>query len=415
MDARKKELMIEITEDIRDRFIKNNERHPSYDETVDIADHLSFHIDGYIPPFDDKSLDAQLERISNPSKHRTGHGRENPYFTRLIDFRRPRESNTIKEYRRIIWANKTKQTPSRVISSLNKIVRAEDWKIDYSKADKPNRIKEDEQLEVYAEQEYPFFRSVENWAYTFGLKKILSDPNGLIVILPINFEVESNEFFKPFGYFVPSEDIYEISEHLIVYKSNITTTFLAGKEEVRTPVFFLLNENEVWKSHQINNKGDMSLEIVNTHNFGVIPAYKVGGEPKKITDNIAIFESFLNPMLPSLDEAAREYSDLQAEIVQHIHSTMWGIAGQDCKTCGGFGFGKVKKDGKPVACGDCKGEGVMPMNPFENLVLKKPKLDDDKIPIPPLGYVEKQIEIAELQDRRVANHLLSALRAFLVF
>lgn len=407
MDARKTKPMTDITQDTVKRFIKDNERHASYDETVDIAEHLSFHIDGYQPPFDN-SIDKQLEKLAEA--HRMPHHRhENPYFGWLIDSRRPRESTKIKSYRRTIWSDKTKQTPSRVISSLNKIVRAEDWKIDYSKSDKPRTIREGEQLEDYAEHNYPFFGTVENWAYTFGLKKVLSDPNGLIVVLPVSFDVKEEDFLNPFGFFVPSRDVLELSEHLLVYKSNITGTFTESGKEVKTPVYFLLNQTEVWKSQQTDNKGTMSLELLKTHNFGVIPAYKAGGVPKEIIDNIPVFLSFLDPMLPSLDEAAREYSDLQAEIVQHIHSTMWGVAGQDCVKCNGHG--KVIEDGNPVACGDCKGEGVMPMSPYKNITIKRPKIDDEKIPIPPVGYVEKQIEIAKLQDERVKGHLLSALES----
>ena len=114
-------------------------------------------------------------------------------------------------------------------------------------------------------------------------------------------------------------------------------------------------------------------------------------------------------MLPSLDEAAREYSDLQAEVVQHIHSNMWTIAGQDCPKCSGIG--KVKKDGQPVACGDCKGEGVMPMSPYKNITIKRPKLDDDKIPTPPVGFVEKNTEIVKIQDERISKHYLRALES----
>ncbi len=395
----------EITPETVKRFIKDNVRHPSYDKTVDIAHHLSFHIDGYKPPFDEHTINHQLNRMLHPHDHID----ENPYFHRLIDDRRPRESHKIKAYRRIIWSNKTKQTPSRVISSLNKIIRADDWKIDYSKAEKPKKIREEEQLEVYTEKEYPFFGSVENWAYGLGLKKILSDPNALIVVMPISFAIESNEHFKPFGFFVPSKDVLEISEHLIVYKSNITGSFLSGNKEIKTPIYYLLNQTEIWTSQKVNEKGDMSLDLVFTHNFGVIPAYKTGGTVNEIIDNMPLYDSFLEPMLPSLDEAAREYSDLQAEVVQHIHSTMWGMAGQDCVKCNGIG--KVQKDGKPVACGDCKGEGVMPLNPYKNITIKRPKIDDNTIPTPPAGYVEKNVEIVKIQDQRVKNHLFDALES----
>lgn len=393
-----------ITPDLVKRFIKENHRHAAYSETVDIAAHLSFHIDGFEPEPEHGQINKLIERMNNPFSEV-----ENPYFHKLIDHRRPRESAKIKSYRRQIWASMTEQTTGRVISSLNKIVRAEDWRIDFSKSDKPNRIPENEQLEVYTEQKYPLFGSIENWAYNFGLEKMLVDPNGLIVVLPQSFEVESNEFLKPFGEYVPSKDVLEFSKHLLIYKSMHTGIFIEKGKTFKTPIFILMDENSIWTSQKINSKGDFNLDERVTTNFGKIPAFKMGGKVDKIIENIPLYKSYLNPMLPSLDEAAREYSDNQAEVVQHVHSTMWGVAGQDCPTCNGVG--KVQKEGKQVACGDCKGEGVMPMSPYKNITIKRPKLDDDKIPIPPVGFVEKNTKIVEIQDKRIANHYLRALES----
>jgi len=396
--------MTVITHDLVQKYIKDKVKYPGYEETVDIAEHLSFHIDGFKPPSHHRNdIQNMLDRMVNPHLH----SEENRYFHLLIDDRRPAESIKFKTYRRKIWANITKPTMFKVISSLNKIVRAEDWKIDYSKSEKPSTIRDEEQLEVYAERKYPFFGSIENWAYNFGLKKVLADPNGLIVVMPVNFKVETNEHFSPFGTFVKSKDIRILSEDLLIYKSNITGTFVSDGVETPTPIYYLLNKTEIWTSQKIDDKDTMSLDLVHTHNFEVIPAFKLGGNPVNIVDNITIFESFLNPMLPPLDEAAREYSDLQAEVVQHTHSTMWGIAGQDCNTCNGIG--KVTKDGKPVACGDCKGEGVMPMSPYKNITIKRPKIDDNPLPIPPVGYIEKNTEIVKIQTERVEAHLMKAL------
>ena len=76
----------------------------------------------------------------------------------------------------------TKKPTFKVLTSLKKIVKSEDWNIDYSKSEKPKKIKDGEGLEDYAESNFPFFKSVENWGYTIGFKSFLSDPNGLIVV-----------------------------------------------------------------------------------------------------------------------------------------------------------------------------------------------------------------------------------------
>jgi len=394
--------MIEITQETVKKYIKGNARHAAYGDMVDIADHLSFHVDGYDPGemMDNETHDhisKLFKSIMSPFDKR-----ENPYFSRLIDHRRPRESTQIKNYRRKIWVNITKQTMFKVLSSLNKIVRAEDWKIDYSKSVKPPRVVPEEQMERYCEDNYPMFGSIENWAYTFGLKKILSDPNGILAVMPVEYDVVSNDYLRPFGFFIPSQDVLELSSELVVFRSSKTGEFQVGGNIQKTPIYVLITDHAIWEAQKINDKGDMSLDLKIAHNLGFIPVIRTGGVPMKIVDNVMVNDSYLSPMLPSLDEAAREYSDHQAEIVQHIHTVMWMVAGQDCHPCNGTG--KVLREGKQVACGDCKGEGVMPLNPYENVVIKNPDADKGKLPTPPLGAIDKSTEIAKLQDERISKH-----------
>jgi len=153
-------------EEIIKKYIKGNQRHAGYYEAVDIENHLSFHIDGYQP---DK-LDNQADRFL----YSLGATNENPYFNILIDQRRPGETAVVQKHRRIIYASITREPCFKVISSLNKIVRSDDWKIDYSQSEKIKQ--EGESLEDYCEHNYPNFGSITNWLYTYGLKKTFPVP-----------------------------------------------------------------------------------------------------------------------------------------------------------------------------------------------------------------------------------------------
>ncbi len=399
--------MIVVNQNIVDKYIKGSERHVAYFEAVDIADHLQFHIDGYKPPYKPDFQNAPVQTIRD---HLITH-RENPYFTWLIDERRPGESVKIQGYRRIIYAAVTKEPCFKVINSAKKIVRSEDWKVDYSKVKKQATIPEDEILEAYAEKNYPGFGSVTNWLFLFGIKKILSDPNALLVILPIDFAVPANEFLQPVTTIIPSENLffYEPGETAI-YKTNKMGEFKAEDGTVtKVPIFQILTREGVWESQQSNAKNDFSLDRVLKFDPEMFPAWLAGGEVKKFINEIPVYESFLDPMLPRLDEGAREYSDMQAEILQHIHSTLAMIEGQDCITC--KGIGKIPKDGKNVICGDCKGKGTVNQSPYEVVVVKPTSIDKNPIPFPPLAYVEKDVAIAKLQDERIEKHNLKALAA----
>ncbi|MFO0204181.1 MAG: hypothetical protein ACK528_13740, partial [Alphaproteobacteria bacterium] len=124
----------------------------------------------------------------------------------------------------------------------------------------------------------------------------------------------------------------------------------------------------------------------------------------------ALYESRISGIVPKMNEALREYSDLQAEIVQHIHSTMWSMQPQQCGRCKGLGE-IPKENSAPIKCPTCSGKGLLPLNPFEHLVLPAPRPGDPAIPTPPIGYVQKQTDIAKLQEERIRQHIYDALSA----
>ena len=374
-----------ITIDQLKKYRFENIRHSAYDETKDIAEHLKFHIDGYVyDKFDPKP---------------------NTWFQKLIDDRRPSETSHIQAYRREIYANVTQEPMFKVINSLKKIVKSEDWKIDYSQSLKPPKVKEDESFENYAENNFPDFNSIEAWAYSIGLKELIRDPNGIFIIKP-QAEVKGNEFRKPTITFVPSEDIWDWTDEFIIYQSKKVKEWKSKSGDR----FFDNMIIEITKNKIIEwtRTGDDTWKSdVSSHDMDKFPIVKSGGMIKKMLDNFPIYDSFLSPMLPRLDEAAREYSDLQAEVVQHIFSTMWYIETQDCKQCNGTG--KVRKDNQTIVCGKCKGEGAIPKSPYKDFVIKKEGFGEEKIPVPPAGYIQKPIEIVKIQDERVDKHIFRAL------
>lgn len=401
MDARKRNPM--TPEQIIKDFIKGTQRHAAYFESVDIADHLSFHIDGYKPDV----LSSIPEHSRNFMRALGLTAEENPYFDKLIDQRRPGETKKVQQHRRIIYSSITKEPFGKVINSLNKIVRSDDWKIDYSNAEAIQQ--EGENLEDYAEKNYPGFGSVTNWAYTFGLKKMLADPNGLIVTIPINFEDEANEFLKPVATFVHSKDVifYE-PDHMVAYKSNRVVSIPVGKQTIQVPVYVIISREAIWETHQIDGDGNMGLDEKHQFAEPMFPVIKTGGIIDKIINNIPLYNSFLDPMLPSSDEAAREYSDMQAEVLLHIHSTLAVIQGDNCAKCKGTGL-LVQKEGKPLVCGDCKGKGALSINPYEQIVVRVRGIDKQQLPFPPAQYITKSTEIAKLQNERIADHKFNAL------
>ncbi len=334
--------------------------------------------------------------------------------------RRPSEPEEIKEYRKRIYVPKTKQAISKVIHSLEKIRRAQDWNIQYNEECVPSSVAEKETLEQYCEFQYPTFSSVTNWAFAELLKRSLIDANGIVAVILEQLPRSKSEYCKPVACFFDSDQIVEfVEEEYVVLKSRDTTTYYSetknGGRRINTngAIYYILTQNEFVKYEQ-TGAGKFDPKQVFRHNSGKLPAWKVGGLFKIRANNDTVYESRLAGMIPDLDEAAREYSDLQAEIVQHIHSEKYAYTNTECPHCKGTGFDREHKDkdGKPITCPHCNGSGhVLNTSPYGIHLIDAGRAGELQVSAPPIGYIQKDTAIATLQDQRVRNHIKDALAA----
>lgn len=331
--------------------------------------------------------------------------------------RRPSEPEEIKNYRRTIYVPKTKQAISKVIHSLEKIRRAQDWSIKYDPENVPSSVSESETMEQYCEFRYPSFTSITNWAFSELLKRSLIDANGIVAVIIENLPKSKSEYCKPIARFFGCEQIVEyVEDEYVVLKSKDTTTFYSetknGGRRINTngAIYYILTSNEFVKYEQTgSSKFDPKQVFV--HNCGRLPAWKVGGLFKLRANNDTVYESRLAGMVPDLDEAAREYSDLQAEIIQHIHSEKYAYTNTECPHCKGSGSTKGA-DGKMITCTQCNGTGhVLNTSPYGIHLIDAGRAGELQVPAPPIGYIQKDTAIAQLQDNRVRNHIKDALAA----
>ena len=375
-------MPVELTAD----FVRTaiGTRHPNYLICEDLANKLEIHAKGL-----------------NPDK--------------LINERRPSESEKTKDYRKSIYVPVTRKSVGKVVNSLSKIRRSQDWNIQYDMDSIPKSIKSDETLESYCENSYPNFTSLTNWAFNELLIRSLIDANSVCAVILKSLPNKQSEYAKPEVEIFSSKQIlnYSPGEYYALQSSEVAVYRSGNNRSFTGKVYYIITDTQIARYEERAGKG-LEQTLIYNHDFGELPVFKVGGVYFDRKNNDIIQESRIAPMVPFLDEAVREYSDLQAEIIQHIHSEKYIYTNTECPECKGGGLSKEKgEDGNFKKCSKCNGIGsISNVSPYGvHLISAGKKLDEYQLPMPPVGYIQKSTDIAKLQDERVRNHIYDALSA----
>jgi len=332
----------------------------------------------------------------------------------IIKERRPNEPDEIMNYRFKIYAPKTENPISKVFTSLGKIRRSPEWKVDYSKCVYPAFVKDN--LQVYLEEQFPIYDNIDSWLYDECLQNALVDTNAVCVLVPLSYKVPENELVKPIPFIANVDEVIYFKENdYTIIKTDRDYTHIDGNSKKEYDIYILSTQNEIVEYVILERQdGKFFLELNRfQHNLGELQAFRFRGIFYKNEDGDIVWKSPINSMVTPLNEAARIYSDLQAEYVLHMHSEKWTINTNTCRKCNGTGKLKVGLALANSTCGSCNGTGYDTVSPFQNRVIN---LDLNRPngqipPIPPAGYIQKNIEIANLLRDAVKSNLYEALES----
>lgn len=368
-----------LTTDMILPYLRGDKKHKNYPDTVKEYAELKVHIDGEYPK-------------------------------EVIETVRPSEPAHIKEYRKSIFAAITMPVVSKVFNSASKIRKSSDWVIRFDKSKVPSSIAESETPDQYYNHSFPFFGSLTSWTFSMFLKQYGCDANMLMVVMPIDWKINSNEYYRPFPYLFNSPQVVEyVQDDYAIVKSTDKSSFMFGDIPMEGEVYYVITTTDIQRWEQRDNVKGFAQTGTFIHNFGKLPAWRVGGVGHKAMDNTFYFRSRFYPMLPYLKEAVREYTDLQAGVIQHLYLERWEYEGPTCKTC--QGSGKVKKGEKTVKCPAGCNKGAVMSSPYETMIVRRPRAGEAPAPSPSAGFIDRNPEIIKVQDARVDAHCFKALAA----
>lgn len=391
-------ISIDTVQNLTDKalidYFKGRRRSPIYEECKRMYEELKIHADGLYP-------------------------------YKLIEERRPHESEAIHAFRKSIYQSKTKETITSVITSLGKIRRSSDWSIEYDSETQNSAIPEDETLFEYCEKKFPYYGSLTMWVFGVLLKEYLIDPNGLIVVCPLARPQTDQEYLKPYPIIFNSDQILDyIENQYAVLKSLNKYQYTDSKSEMQQgDMWYVVKANTIETWAEADSNKNIKLVDSYDHNLGYIPIIRIKGIFLKTHEEYSVWESRISSMTPSLNEAVREYSDLQGAKVGALYPEKWEWASQPCMNCkdvNGIATGKIiEQYGKQqkqryITCPSCQGTGSQGVSgPYKKFIVRSSKenMGESPAPIPPFGYVAKGdvVAIIDAMEKSVNKHKFDAL------
>jgi hypothetical protein len=325
----------------------------------------------------------------------------------LLEDYRPNEPPEIRAYRLEIYEPTTKSSGKRIINVLSKIQKSSNYSIKFE--DQAN-ISEEETLEAYTMENYPVFGSLTEWAFNMALKQDLSDPNALVVVMPIRFPDNDTEFLKPFTF------IYR-SDQVIDYGFNYYTILLDEKnivKDVPLNIYLFVTEKGIFRAIQTDptNLRAYSIEFLYIYDYEEPPAYFLKGDYKEDSTPIC-YESFVSGILPYWNKAVRMDSDLDSQYNQHMYLERVEMEVECDNECRKSDSDKYKGDhvvirlmnGEEVEslCNKCNGSGfINGRSPYGVTKVRKEAFDENKNnEFPGVAYIEKGTKIIELVEKKV--------------
>lgn len=351
----------------------------------------------------DPFFDDRIEYSEQIRLHSMG---ERYLIERLLAEKYPGEPLDITNYKIRNWKKITKTFYQKIINTIAKFQKAEDFNI----------IHQNTILKDYAEYNLPKYNSVFNWFFTIGLTGLLQEPNGIFLVAP-DLNLTADEIDQYGEEYRLKPQIYIFSAKYVVWQEQ---SFVLLQNPNNHEEFYYVDNERIVRIELVSETGfnyrkkvkEVRYTVLFEYEFNAAPYGNFGGIPASV-DTEFLYESLISGVCPFWDEALLEFSELNAGIKQHVFPDKWRYLMGSCRTCNGTGKTTVTgPSGKQTdRCFSCKGTGDPPTGMFSEILITPNSGLEEKPPIPPIGYVQKDFEPIEFLDKHYKSLLYEGLRA----
>jgi hypothetical protein len=348
-------------------------------------------------------------------------------YPEFMSIQRPNETESQKKYRKDYFeatGNPVSGFLGQIEKQLDKVFTSEEFKIVYNE----DSTLGNENLREYLEESY---YNGSKFIITFkdSLKKaILTQPNSVLSVIP---NEQSGDY--PNSYFlVASADkvlYYKANEFCILESELKSEKFdAAGNSLGYTGEVYYLFDSEnycIVKNIGVDSNGKpnwttnkSSEDAFRKHGFTNLPCKKIGTKIVKSTeDGHELRDSELADSLGFLRKAIMNSMDEVIEHNFHVASQEWALATTECGTC--HGTGKVKGEGKAVACGTCNGAKLVASftgDGMNKMIIPASSSElggrSDRMPTIMGGFIERSETGAKIFSQAFERNMQLALRPF---
>lgn len=377
--------MIYGTQEFNDYLIKlirgakdKKYRHPCYQAACEHAEEMSWHIYGNKP-------------------------------TELLERVRPNEPPEVTTYRLENYEPTTKSNADKALTVLGKIFNPNLSSIRWK-----DKNPQSEELESYTLEYYPIYNSIVNFMQQVVLRRMIADPNGVLVAKLAEMPLKTTERTKPTLVVYGSENVWNYDyEHYLIY---LRTENVQGINWF----YFEYYDRTGYISFRayISPTDQLFTEVLESYdyNFTDIPVWHLGGKSESQNDGNILYRSFFDSAVPFWNLAIIHNSDLLGCMVNHIYpqkyelsepcSYRWDWEGVSWPCRGGkIKYGKGEH-GHEMDCPQCSGTGYRNMaGSYGVYKISKEKLSEGDTPagIDPVGYITVPIDAAQMLKDHAAD------------